>query len=233
MRSGSGRSVAAFAPGSAGSASVPRRALPQVDARAATLVRFPLPLNRETRQEVRAGVPHLASSCARLVRSAAIRALGAGPALRWRQLLRLDGREVGVLGERFAQLELGTRGWRLRGRRLSARGAELDLVMVRGRTLALVEVKTGVLRTAPPIARLAPPLPARPGRRLVLAQRERLERIARIASRSWRGPVALLLAEVLLDPRSSAQPRTHWTLLGRWETSPLPDRAEGTRRPGP
>ena len=121
-----------------------------------------------------------------------------------------------MLGERMAARELGARGWRVRGHRIAARGAEVDLVVERGDTLGLVEVKTGVLREPPPGPGLAPPVTERPGRRLERGQQDRLERLAVTAARAWKGPVALLLAEVLLDPRRGAPVRTHWTVLGAW-----------------
>ncbi len=48
-----------------------------------------------------------------------------------------------LAGERLVERTLRARGWRFLARRLRTRWAELDLVFVQGRTLVVVEVKSG------------------------------------------------------------------------------------------
>ncbi|WP_419190230.1 YraN family protein [Saltatorellus ferox] len=62
-----------------------------------------------------------------------------GAAGRW----DLTRSELGLLGEELAARFLRSRGWRLVGRNLRAEEAELDLVGLDGRTLVVIEVKTG------------------------------------------------------------------------------------------
>jgi putative endonuclease len=51
-------------------------------------------------------------------------------------------RALGAEGEARAAAWLAARGWRVLGRNLRAGGVELDLVALRGRVVAIVEVKT-------------------------------------------------------------------------------------------
>ncbi len=51
-------------------------------------------------------------------------------------------RALGAIGEERAARFLGQRGWRILARNARAGGVEIDLVAVRGGTVAFVEVKT-------------------------------------------------------------------------------------------
>jgi Holliday junction resolvase-like predicted endonuclease len=86
-------------------------------------------------------------------------------AARW---LALDKDELGLLGERIARGALARAGLRVLGRRVRARGVEVDLVALAGDVLVCVEVKTAA---AAPGTRRDPR--TRPGRRL---DRERVAR---------------------------------------------------------
>ena len=61
---------------------------------------------------------------------------------------RIDRRELGRLGERRAAWFYRLRGYRIVGRNLRLRSGEVDLLVRRGRTLVLVEVKTRQTHTA-------------------------------------------------------------------------------------
>lgn len=56
--------------------------------------------------------------------------------------LRIGAAALGRKGERRAAWFYRLRGWRIVGRNVRTRGAEVDLVVRRGKTIALVEVKT-------------------------------------------------------------------------------------------
>jgi len=57
-------------------------------------------------------------------------------------------RALGAEGEARAAAWLETRGWRVLARNVRAGGVEIDLVVLRGRTVAFVEVKTRTSRRA-------------------------------------------------------------------------------------
>ena len=61
---------------------------------------------------------------------------------------RLDPRELGRRGERRAAWFYRLRGYRVVGRNVRLREGEIDLVVRRGRTLVVVEVKTRQSTTA-------------------------------------------------------------------------------------
>jgi len=121
------------------------------------------------------------------------------------QLCEPDDGELGLLGEAIAADHLARHGWRILRRRLRTRQGEADLVVLRGRTLAVVEVKTG--RAAPfprPAGRALPDTIGRrwrPGGRCDARRLARLERVARE------------VAAALAPPRPDSRPRARVDLV--------------------
>lgn len=68
-------------------------------------------------------------------------------------LPRLDGRELGLIGEELAARALAAAGWRILGRRVATPAGEVDLVARLGGLLTAVEVKAGRTRRLPVDAR--------------------------------------------------------------------------------
>lgn len=120
-----------------------------------------------------------------------------------------DDPELGLLGERLAELDLAARGFRIDARRRRSAEVEIDLVAREGARIVLVEVKTKRveplprLRGAPrdPRAELAAALRWRPGWRFDAARRDRLEHVARRLARPGAPPPRVDLVEVFVGPR--------------------------------
>ena len=66
----------------------------------------------------------------------------------WFSPKRIPAAELGRLGERRAMWFYRLRGYRIAGRNVRLRSGEIDLVVRRGKLLAIVEVKTRQSRTA-------------------------------------------------------------------------------------
>ncbi|MFN0008893.1 MAG: YraN family protein [Planctomycetota bacterium] len=123
-------------------------------------------------------------------------------------LFEPDDGELGALGEEVAARHLDRLGWRILARRLETRAGEADLLVRRGGTLAVVEVKTG--RVSPTPRPAGRPLPEdfglrwRPGFRCDARRLARLRRVACAVSRwesSRQAETRVDLVEVLLSER--------------------------------
>lgn len=116
-------------------------------------------------------------------------------------LLEPDDADLGELGEEVAARHLARSGWRILARRLRTRSGEADLVVSRGATLAVVEVKTARVSHVPkPSGRTLSPnleLRWRPGYRCDARRLARLRRVAR----EFPGNGRVDLVEVLLEGR--------------------------------
>lgn len=119
-----------------------------------------------------------------------------------------DDGELGSLGEEVAARHLDRLGWRILARRLETRAGEADLLVRRGGTLAVVEVKTGRVSPTPrPAGRALPEdfgLRWRPGFRCDSHRLARLRRVAgtvALAARSRPVETRVDLVEVLLSER--------------------------------
>jgi len=113
------------------------------------------------------------------------------------------GVALGAAGERVVARALVRAGWRKLGARLATQDAELDLLMLDGETLVVVEVKTGRC----PFARAEFETRAlwRPGHRFGRADLARLRRAAdRIGQRLGR-QARVDLVELLLFPSGATQ----------------------------
>ncbi len=104
--------------------------------------------------------------------------------------------DVGQRGERRVRLWLRLRGYRILTSNFTARGGELDIVALRGRTLHIVEVKTRSRGS-----------PGRPGDALTPGKRLRILNATRCYLRTCRARYARVsfdLAEVVLPRRLRA-----------------------------
>ena len=116
--------------------------------------------------------------------------------------------ELGAAGEELAARAMLRRGYRLRGRRVATREAEVDLWATRDDVSWVLEVKTGRVERAARHAS-APGLPGwdlrwRPALSLAPEQRLRLEAAARLLARAHRARAGVALVEVLVAPGGEA-----------------------------
>ena len=121
-------------------------------------------------------------------------------------LFEPDDSELGALGEEVAARHLDELGWRILARRLETRAGEADLVVRRGSTLAVVEVKTGRVTSTPRPAGWKAPgdlgLRWRPGFRCDARRLARLRRVLGVIARAESPRPAetrVDLVEVLLE----------------------------------
>jgi len=110
-------------------------------------------------------------------------------------------REIGAIGEKIALAHLSAKGLRLIARNYRCKGGELDLVMLDGTTLALVEVR---MRSESHFGSAAESVTPAKQRRLIVAAKHLLLTRRELARRRARFDV------VALEPDVRGEMRVEW-----------------------